>query len=110
MAGTQYVGQDVHGGADRGEAQFDGHRSQLFHRAGSAHAAPSHEGDRLAIPFHVRVVERILEDARVAVVVLAGEDDVAVGGVDPAREVRDGGIGVLARVYSGARPSKLGRS
>src|SRR5882672_2522730 len=58
--------------------------------------AVAHEPDGLARPLWIEVIERVLENRRVAVVVLGPDDDVGVGGGDLRGPARDGGIAVDA--------------
>ncbi len=53
---------DVDGIADRRHLQLDCMEPQLFDRPRAADAAVAHEGDRLAVPFGVGVVERVLQN------------------------------------------------
>jgi hypothetical protein len=64
--------------AQRRHLQLDRHLPQLLDGPRSAHTAVADEGDRLAVPLDKAVIEGILQRGRIAVVVLGGDDDVAV--------------------------------
>jgi hypothetical protein len=61
-------------------AEFDDDLAQLLHGPdAAARSAVADEPDGLAVPLAVEVVEGVLEDGGVAVVVLGGDEHVAVG-------------------------------
>ncbi len=95
-SGPHHVGQHVDGVAQRRHLELHRHLAQLLHGPGAAGVAPADERHGLAPPLHERRVEGVLQHGRVAVVVLAGEDDVAVGAVDHPAEPDHGLVGVVA--------------
>ncbi len=73
------TGGNDHLRAQRRLLKLDGDTAQLLDGARSAaRAAVGDVGDRLAVPFAVDVVERVLQRRRVAVVVLSGDQHVSV--------------------------------
>ena len=68
--------------AKRSHLELHADQAHLFYGAGPADVAVANERHRLAIELREHVVHGVLERRRVAVVVLAGDDDEAVGAVD----------------------------
>ena len=84
--GDQDLGQHVDGVAQGRHLELDRHLAQLLDRPGPAGVAPGDVRHRLAAPLGEGGVERVLQDGRVAVVVLAGQDEIAVATVDHLAE------------------------
>jgi hypothetical protein len=82
----QHVGQHVHRVAQRRHLELDRHRAQLFDRPRPTGVPPTDERHGLAPPLDEGGVQRVLEDRGVPVVVLRGEQHVAVGPVDDLAE------------------------
>ena len=91
-----HVGEDVDRVAQRRHLELDRHRPQLLDGAGTADVAPADERDGLVPPLDERPVHRVLEHRGVAVVVLAGEHDEALGPIERLPEPGD----VVARVVA----------
>ncbi len=87
--------QDVHGVAEGRHLELHRHQAQLLDGPGATDVPVAHEGHGLAVELRKEMVHGVLERGRVAVVVLGGHDDVAVGGVDDAAETGDGLRGVV---------------
>jgi hypothetical protein len=99
--GSHDVGQDVNRVPQRRHLELDGDEANLLDRSGAAHVAIADERHGLAVELGERVVERVLEQRGIAVVVLGGEQDVAVGLLDLARPGRD--FGRVVAVAIGGR-------
>jgi hypothetical protein len=82
-------------GADVGDVELAHDQAQVLDRAGAADAAVADETGRLVVPLGEEEVDRVLQRAGGRVVVLRGDEDEAVEGVDllgPGQGVR---LGVL---------------
>ena len=69
---------DVNGKTARRHLQLDRMQAKLLDRPGPADAAITHEGDRLAVPFGIGVVERVLQHRRRSAIVFGRDHDEAV--------------------------------
>ena len=84
--GDHQLRKDVDGMTERGHLELHGDQAQLFYGSRPADVAVADERHRLAVELREHVVHRVLERCRVAVVVLAGDDDETVGALDcPAK-------------------------
>ncbi len=88
--GQQDLGQHVDGVAQGRHLELDRHLAQLFDGPSPAGVAPGDVADRLTAPLQEGGVEGVLQDGRVAVVVLPGQDHVAVAPIDHLAEVSHG--------------------
>ena len=80
------------------------HQPQVLHRARPAGAAVADEAGRLVVPLGVQEIDRVLERAGGAVVVLGRHEDVAVEGSDLRRPRLRVLLGVLA--HATAAPAR----
>jgi hypothetical protein len=81
--------------AQRSHFKLHYHLAQLLDRPGPAHIAVPDEGHGLTIKLGEQIVHGVLERGRIAVVVLSGDNDEAVGSVDGLAEPSYGVIGVV---------------
>src|ERR1700722_10216720 len=69
---------DMDGRSNRGELDLYRRFAELLHAARASDAAIAHESNRLAVPFRIDPVDRVLQDGGRAVVILRGDEDEAV--------------------------------
>src|SRR5258707_6132604 len=76
----------IHGEQDLqahgGHLHFRQHQTQLLDRARSAGAAVANETGRLVVPFREQKIDRVLERARDAVVVLGRDENIGIESAD----------------------------
>src|SRR5258708_3447277 len=68
--------------ANRRDLYLGQHQTQMLNRARTAGAAIADEAGGLVVPLSEQKIDRVLECTRDAVIILGGDEDVAVEGAD----------------------------
>ncbi len=93
----------------RRHLELDRHQAQLLDRAGATYIAPADERDRFAAPLDEREVHRVLQHARVPVVVFRHQHDEGLGRVDSRGELGHLVAAVIAWIQRRRRSFVVGQ-